>query len=96
MNRKFLALSCAVLAPFATSSLHAHDVIRVLLLDGPQKAHKYEETTPVLQQVLESADLFEVEHSRSSKESCEGAAAAVIGFTILEFFSVIYLIVLKG
>jgi len=71
MNRKFLALSCAVLAPFATSSLHAHDVIRVLLLDGPQKAHKYEETTPVLQQVLESADLFEVEHSRSSKESCE-------------------------
>ena len=53
------------------SNLQAADKIKVLLLDGPQKAHKYLDTTPVLKQVLESNHLFEVDHSRSSKESCE-------------------------
>jgi len=71
MKKKFLSLVLVFIASSATSSLHAAEKIKVLLLDGPQKAHKYLDTTPVLKQVLESVPLFEVDHSRSSKESCE-------------------------
>jgi len=71
MNKKFLPLVLVFIASLATSSLHAAEKIKVLLLDGPQKAHKYLDTTPVLKQALESVPLFEVDHSRSSIESCE-------------------------
>jgi len=71
MNQKFLQLALVFIATVATSSLEAADKIKVLLLDGPQKAHKYLDTTPVLKQVLENSPLFVVEHSRSSKETCK-------------------------
>ncbi len=70
MNRSFLALTASFVVSFATSSLQAADKIKVLLLDGPQKAHKYMDTTPVLKEALEKEALFVVDHSRSSKESC--------------------------
>jgi type 1 glutamine amidotransferase len=53
------------------SYLHGADEIKVLLVDGPQKYHKYEETTPVLKQILEKSLRFKVDLSRSTKESCE-------------------------
>ncbi|MEM6884160.1 MAG: ThuA domain-containing protein [Verrucomicrobiota bacterium] len=71
MNRIYFLLALTLITLATTSSTLAHDHIRVLILDGPQKAHKYLETTPVLKQILESDSLFEVDHSRSSKESCE-------------------------
>ena len=43
--------------------------IKVLILDGPQAAHKYLETTPILKEILEKHNEFEVDHSRSSKEA---------------------------
>ena len=52
-------------------SLSAADKIKVLIADGPQKAHKFRDTTPALKKVLEQQPIFEVDHSRSSKESCE-------------------------
>lgn len=44
--------------------------IKVLLADGPQLAHKYMATTPVLQKILGDHARFEVVHTRSTKESC--------------------------
>ncbi len=44
--------------------------IKVLILDGPQGAHKYQETTPVMKEILEKLPIFKVAHSRSSKEAC--------------------------
>ena len=41
--------------------------IKVLLMDGPQKAHKNVQTTPVLKEILEKAN-FKVDLSRNSKE----------------------------
>ena len=71
MNKKFLSLALVFIATVATSSLQAADKVKVLILDGPQKAHKYKDTTPVLKQALEKLPLFEVDHSRSSAESCK-------------------------
>ncbi len=71
MLKKVLLLVLSFIASLAPNHLQAADKIKVLLLDGPQKSHKYLDTTPVLKQVLESAPLFEVDHSRSSEESCE-------------------------
>ena len=51
----------------ACSNLQAEQ-IKVLILDGPQKAHKYLDTTPVLRQTLIKAGIFKVDHLRSSKE----------------------------
>lgn len=70
MRKNYLLIALAILSSLTPSLLHA-DKIKVLLLDGPQKAHKYKDTTPVLKQILENAELFEVEHSRSSAESCK-------------------------
>lgn len=44
--------------------------IKVLLVDGPQKYHNYEKTTPVLMEALEKSGRFEVDLSRSSTEAC--------------------------
>lgn len=71
MNHRCLIFAGAMVAALAVNSLQAAEKIKVLIADGPQKAHKYEETTPVLKEILEKAELFEVDLSRSSVESCE-------------------------
>ena len=71
MNKQILLRSLTFISFLATASLEASQNIKVLILDGPQKAHNYLETTPVLKQALESVSFFKVDHSRSSKESCE-------------------------
>ncbi|MEM0970156.1 MAG: ThuA domain-containing protein, partial [Verrucomicrobiota bacterium] len=71
MTKKPLEFALMWMAFIGISSLEGADKIRVLIADGPQKAHNHEETTPVLTQILEKVPLFEVDHSRSSKESCE-------------------------
>ncbi|MEM9481598.1 MAG: ThuA domain-containing protein [Verrucomicrobiota bacterium] len=71
MNRKILPLTFLLIFSLATSGLFAEEKIKVLIADGPQKAHKYLDTTPVLKQILAKLPRFEVDHSRSSKESCE-------------------------
>ncbi|MEM1158848.1 MAG: ThuA domain-containing protein [Verrucomicrobiota bacterium] len=70
MNKNYSVFILALIALFTTGSSFAEDKIKVLVADGPQKAHKYLETTPVLKQILERVPLFEVDHSRSSVESC--------------------------
>ncbi|MEM9443787.1 MAG: ThuA domain-containing protein [Verrucomicrobiota bacterium] len=70
MTKNFLTLTVVFIASLGTSDLNAADKIKVLIADGPQKAHKYQDTTPVLKKALEKIPLFEVAHSRSSKESC--------------------------
>lgn len=67
MNPKVLTFVIAALVP---CSLFSAEKIKVLIADGPQKAHNHVESTPVLQQILDKADRFEVDHSRSTKESC--------------------------
>ena len=47
MKNHLLALSVAVLAAISPTSLSAAEKIKVLIADGPQKAHKYLETTPI-------------------------------------------------
>ena len=54
MNKQILLRSLTFISFLATASLEASQNIKVLILDGPQKAHNYLETTPVLKQVLES------------------------------------------
>ncbi|MEM0897378.1 MAG: ThuA domain-containing protein [Verrucomicrobiota bacterium] len=71
MSKCFLALAVAVTASLAPNSLFSAEKIKVLIADGPQKAHKYLDTTPALKQVLAKVPRFEVDHSRSSKETCE-------------------------
>lgn len=70
MKKKVVVKAIMVIACLATSGLQAADKIKVLIADGPQKAHKHQDTTPVLKKILEKVPLFEVDHSRSSKESC--------------------------
>ena len=70
MKKSILTLGLAALALFLWSGLSASEKIRVLLVDGPQKYHKYEETTPILKRILEQTERFEVDLSRSSQESC--------------------------
>jgi hypothetical protein len=55
----------------ATPGFLVADTIKVLIVDGPQKAHQYLETTPVLKEILEQTDRFTVDLSRSSPESCQ-------------------------
>lgn len=74
MNKNMLVLIMVFIASLAGSSLYAADKIKVLIADGPQKYHKYQDTTPVLKEILEKVDLFEVDLSRSSKESCENGS----------------------
>ena len=71
MNKLNLKLVLTILISLVVGNLHAADQIKVLILDGPQKAHKYQDTTPVLKKILEKNSLFKVTLSRSSKESCK-------------------------
>lgn len=70
MNRRYLIFILTILTSLAASDLHAAEQIKVLILDGPQKAHKYQDTTPILKEILEKTELFTVDLSRSSKKSC--------------------------
>lgn len=71
MKKHLLLSIVTVLAVSSASSLYAAEKIKVLLLDGPQKAHNYKETTPVFKQILENSGRFVVTHMRSSKETLE-------------------------
>lgn len=71
MNKSFLALTVTLAASLVTVSASAEENIKVLIADGPQKAHNHEETTPVLKRILSKVPQFEVDHSRSTKEACE-------------------------
>jgi len=71
MIKHTLLLTVCLLTSLASSSLEAAEKIKVLLLDGPQRSHRFHDTSPVLQKALENADIFEVTHSRSTKETCE-------------------------
>ena len=71
MNKFSTAFIIILMSFFTSVTLHSIDKIDVLIVDGPQKYHQYQKTTPVLKQILEKSDLFEVELSRSSKESCQ-------------------------
>ncbi|MEM6911967.1 MAG: ThuA domain-containing protein [Verrucomicrobiota bacterium] len=70
-----ILLPAALLLAWAVPlKLQAEQKIRVLLADGPQKAHNFKETTPVLQEVLEQSPLFEVTLSRSSKKKIKSGS----------------------
>lgn len=69
MHNKFLFLIIPLCAFCSLLGLSADERIQVLILDGPQKAHKYKETTPLLKHMLEASGRFEVDHSRSSEQS---------------------------
>lgn len=60
----------ALMAALIPSTLLSDEKIKVLIADGPQKAHKYLDTTPVLLELLSKHPRFEVDHSRSSPETC--------------------------
>jgi len=62
-------LAASLFFIFASSSSLAAEKIKVLILDGPQKAHKFGDTTPVLKHILDKAGIFKVDHIRSTKES---------------------------
>ncbi|MEM9405151.1 MAG: ThuA domain-containing protein [Acidobacteriota bacterium] len=70
MHLKLLGLFVVVAALSSFGSRPSPKVIRVLIADGPQMAHKYLETTPVLEQILGKHPRFEVERTRSSLEAC--------------------------
>lgn len=69
MNKKSLFLSMIIIVSMMAHTLQAEDKIKVLIVDGPQKYHEYEKTTPVLKEILEQVPLFEVALSRSSPET---------------------------
>jgi len=71
MKKSFLAFTIFLVASLVPSGLSAEEKIKVLIADGPQKAHNHLETTPVLKQILDRVSRFEVDHSRSSNEVCE-------------------------
>ena len=71
MIKNILALTLVIVVSLTSSNLLAAEKIKVLIVDGPQRSHRYQETTPVLKEILEKLPQFEVDHSRSSKESCE-------------------------
>ncbi|MEM6689009.1 MAG: ThuA domain-containing protein [Planctomycetota bacterium] len=71
MNRSLLVLAAVFAALCIPNSLFAEEKIKVLIADGPQKAHKYLDTTPALKQLFEKFPQFEVDHSRSSVETCK-------------------------
>ena len=65
MNKSFFPQAMAFVFLLAASSVQAANKIKVLIADGPQKAHKHQDTTHVLQKILEKVALFKVEHARS-------------------------------
>ncbi len=58
---------------FATTGLHAADKLKVLIVDG-QNNHKWEITTPVLRNVLESSGAFTVEVSTTPPKGAPAEA----------------------
>ena len=71
MNTRSLAFAACFFILSAPGCLFAAETIKVLIADGPQVAHNHTETTPVLKQILSKDSRFEVDHSRSSVETCE-------------------------
>ena len=71
MIKNLLASALVLLASLTPGNLLAAEKIKVLVLDGPQRSHKYLDTTPVLKQILEKIAHFEIDHSRSSPEECK-------------------------
>lgn len=77
-NRFTLGISMLLLACFAFVGLakkedaESSKLIKVLILDG-QNNHKWEKTTPVLQQIYGSNDQFTVEVSTSPKKKASDA-----------------------
>lgn len=71
MKKTFLFLSLAFIAALATCPLEAEDKIKVLIVDGPQKFHENEKTTPLMKEILEQHPQFEVGLSRATPESCQ-------------------------
>ncbi|MEM6471577.1 MAG: ThuA domain-containing protein [Planctomycetota bacterium] len=71
MKRSLLTFTVVITMSLVQGALFAEETIKVLIADGPQKAHKYLDTTPVLKQILSKLPRFEVDHSRSSVETCE-------------------------
>lgn len=69
MKQPFRFLPFAVIAFLATNALQAAEKIKVLIVDGPQKYHENEKTTPLMKKILEETALFEVALSRSTPES---------------------------
>ena len=68
MTRLFLALALSVVAASAADSK-----LKVLIVDG-QNNHKWEITTPVLRNILETAGVFTVEVSTSPPKGSPAAA----------------------
>ena len=68
MTRLFLALALSVVAASAADSK-----LKVLIVDG-QNNHKWEITTPVLRNILETADAFTVDVSTSPPKGSPAAA----------------------
>ena len=71
MKKNIITSFFAATALLVPGKLFSAEKIKVLIADGPQKAHNHKETTPVLKKIFGMNALFEVDHSRSSKEACE-------------------------
>jgi type 1 glutamine amidotransferase len=69
MKTSYLLLFVVFLSTAVMNPLLAAEKIKVLIVDGPQKFHEYEKTTPVLKEILEQAAIFEVALSRSTPEA---------------------------
>jgi uncharacterized protein len=69
MKTSYLLIFAIFLSSVSVNPLHAAEKIKVLIVDGPQKAHEYEKTTPLLKEILEQAAIFEVALSRSTPEA---------------------------
>ncbi len=70
MKACYLILFAIFFSTVIGNHLLAGEKIKVLIVDGPQRAHDYEKTTPALKEILEQAGIFEVAHSRSTPEAC--------------------------
>ena len=69
MKKHLILAITATLVAFTT--LQAEEKIKVLIVDGPQRFHEYEKTTPVLKEILREIPHFEVAHIRSSPETTQ-------------------------
>lgn len=71
MKKNFTLLLLLFFASLVTNALQASDKIKVLIVDGPQRFHENEKTTPLMKDILEQLPQFEVDLSRSTPESCK-------------------------
>ncbi|MEM6673469.1 MAG: ThuA domain-containing protein [Planctomycetota bacterium] len=76
MKPTLLALIAVVAASTSLGGLRPPKTIKVLIADGPQMAHSYLKTTPVLEQILDRSPRFEVDLTRSTKEACADGSYA--------------------